>query len=116
MIVKFLLDYSTRPLQFFGLLGVGGVGTGMLLAAFLTFEKFAHGVSVMTQHGPLLLLAVALFVSGLQFVSMGLLGELIARTYYESQNKPVYAVREVRSHRKEAGDTEQTRPSGSSER
>src|SRR5205807_4599225 len=116
MIVKFLLDYSARPLQFFGLLGVGGVGTGMLLAAFLAFEKFAHGVSVMTQHGPLLLLAVALFVSGVQFVSMGLLGELIARTYYESQNKPVYAVREVRSHRKEAGDTEQTRPSGSSER
>jgi hypothetical protein len=47
---------------------------------------------------------------------MGLLGELIARTYYESQNKPVYALREVKSHRKEAGDAEQTRPSGNSER
>jgi glycosyltransferase involved in cell wall biosynthesis len=116
VIVKFLLDYSTRPLQFFGLLGVGGASTGMLIAAYLGYEKFAHNVHIMAQHGPLLLLAVALFVSGVQFVSMGLLGELIARTYYESQNKPVYALREVKSHRKEAGDTEQTRPSGPSER
>src|SRR5882757_8026276 len=116
MIVKFLLDYSTRPLQFFGLIGVGGTFLGMLLAGYLAFEKFAHGISVMAQHGPLMLLAVALFVSGVQFVSMGLLGELIARTYYESQNKPVYALREVKSHRKDVGDTEQTRPSGSSER
>ena len=73
-------------------------------------------LSWMAQHGPLMLLSVALFVSGVQFVSMGLLGELIARTYYESQNKPVYALREVKSHRKDVGDTEQTRPSGSSER
>jgi hypothetical protein len=116
LIVKFLLDYSTRPLQFFGLLGVGGAMAGMALAGYLAFEKFANHINIMTQHGPLLLLAVALFVSGVQFVSMGLLGELIARTYYESQNKPVYALREVKSHRKDVGDTEQTRPSGSSER
>src|ERR1700740_723174 len=57
MIVKFLLDYSTRPLQFFGLLGVGGASTGMLIAVFLGYEKFVRGVDVMTQHGPLLLLA-----------------------------------------------------------
>src|ERR1700719_2637501 len=116
LMVKFLLDYSTRPLQFFGLLGMAGSGLGMALAGYLAFEKFAHGVNVMTQHGPLMLLAVALFISGVQLVSMGLLGELIARTYYESQNKPVYALREVKSHRKDVGDTEQTRPSGSSER
>jgi hypothetical protein len=48
---------------------------------------------------------------------MGFLGEMLARTYYESQNKPIYALREVKSHRKETGDsTEQARPSGSSER
>src|SRR6202163_2372086 len=116
LIVKFLLDYSTRPLQFFGLLGFGGATLGMALAGYLAFEKFAHGVNVMTQHGPLMLLAVALFISGVQLVSMGLLGELIARTYYESQNKPVYALREVKSHRKDVSDAEQTRPSGSSER
>src|SRR5438270_7730474 len=63
LIVKFLLDYSTRPRQFFGLIGVCGVGTGLLVAAYLAFEKFAHGVSVMTQHGPVLCLVVALYVS-----------------------------------------------------
>ena len=117
IIVKFLLDYSTRPLQFFGLLGMGGVGLGVSIAGYLAWEKFAHNVTIMTQHGPLLLVAVALFVSGVQFVSMGLLGEIIARTYYESQNKPIYALREVKSHRKEMGDSaEQTRPSGNTER
>src|SRR6195256_398409 len=52
MIVKFLLDYSTRPLQFFGLIGVGGTLLGLLLAGYLAFEKFAHGISVMDTHGP----------------------------------------------------------------
>ncbi len=117
MIVKFLLDYSTRPLQFFGLLGVGGAGIGLMLAVFLAFTKIYYHTPIMTQHGPLMLLAVALFVSGVQFISMGLLGEMLARTYYESQNKPIYALREVKSHRKETGDSaEQARPSGSSER
>jgi glycosyltransferase involved in cell wall biosynthesis len=117
IMVKYLLDYSTRPLQFFGLLGVGGTGLGVVIAAYLAFEKFAHNVSIMAQHGPLMLLSVALFVSGVQFISMGLLGEIIARTYYESQNKPIYALREVKSHRKEMGDSaEQARPSGNTER
>src|SRR6202140_630563 len=113
IIVKFLLDYSTRPLQFFGLLGVGGAGLGMLVFCYLAVEKFLHHVSIITQHGPLMLMGVALFVSGIQLVSMGLLGEIIARTYYESQNKPIYALREVKSHRKEmGGSAEQPRPSG----
>jgi glycosyltransferase involved in cell wall biosynthesis len=117
IIVKFLLDYSTRPLHFFGLLGMGGAGLGSLMACFLAYEKFFHHQAIMTEHGPLMLLSVALFVSGVQFISMGLLGEIIARTYYESQNKPIYALREVKSHRKEMGDSaESPRPSGSSER
>jgi glycosyltransferase involved in cell wall biosynthesis len=117
LIVKFLLDYSTRPLQFFGLLGMAGAGLGSLIGAYLAYEKFFRHLAIMTEHGPLMLLAVALFISGIQFISMGLLGEIIARTYYESQNKPIYALREVKSHRKEAGDSaESARPSGSSER
>lgn len=112
MIVKFLLDYSTRPAQFFGLVGVGGVGLGGLLACFLAFDKLYWHQSILADHGPLAFLSVALIVTGIQFVAMGLLGEISARTYYESQNKPIYALREVKSHRKEAGDsTEQTRPS-----
>ena len=117
LIVKFLLDYSTRPLQFFGLLGVAGAGLGSLLACYLAYEKFFLHKAIMTEHGPLMMLSVALFISGVQFFSMGLLGEIISRTYYESQNKPIYALREVKSHRKEMGDSaESPRPSGSSER
>ena len=111
IIVKFLLDYSTRPLQFFGLLGMGGVGLGSFVAVFLLYEKFYHHVPIMTEHGPLMLLAVALFVSGVQFISMGLLGEIIARTYYESQNKAIYSVRDVRSHREELSDSAESSPS-----
>src|SRR5437762_10497764 len=117
IIVKFLLDYSTRPLQFFGVIGGCGAGLGSLLACFLAYEKFYLHKAIMAEHGPLMVLAVALFISGVQFFSMGLLGEIIARTYYESQNKPIYALREVKSHRKEMGDsTESPRPSGNSER
>src|SRR5215475_6987342 len=117
LIVKFLLDYSTRPLQFFGLVGLLSMGTGILLGFLLLVEKLYFHFSIMQQHGPLLLLGVALLVSGAQFVSMGLLGEMLARTYYESQNKPIYALREVKTHRKEIGDSaEPARPSGTSER
>jgi glycosyltransferase involved in cell wall biosynthesis len=105
IIVKFLLDYATRPLQFFGLLGMSGTGLGFVVALFLVYEKFSNHVPIMTEHGPLMLLAVALFVSGVQFISMGLLGEIVARTYYESQNKPIYSLREVKSRRAELGDS-----------
>src|SRR5437667_1072493 len=117
VIVKFLLDYSTRPLQFFGLLGLAGSGAGILVGLFLAFTKLYYHTAVMNEHGPLMLLAIALFVSGVQFISMGLLGGMLARTYYESQNKPIYALREVKSHRKELGDSaESARSPGPSER
>src|SRR5262250_2219891 len=116
LMVKFLLDYSTRPLQFFGLLGLLGTSAGALIGSYVIFKKLFYHASVMVQHGPLLLLSVALLVSGIQFISMGLLGEIMARTYYESQNKPIYALREVKSHRKEIDSAEQTRPSGNNER
>jgi ABC-type Co2+ transport system permease subunit len=99
------------------LLGVAGVLLGLGIATFLAISKFYYGVSIMVQHGPLMLLGVGVFISGVQLVSMGLLGEIIARTYYESQNKPIYSLREVKSHRKEMSDpAEPARPSGSSER
>jgi hypothetical protein len=55
----------------------------------------------MVRHGPLLLLGIALILSGIQFLSLGLLGELLSRTYYESQQKPICALREVKSRRAE---------------
>jgi len=98
-------------------LRVTHTGAGGLVGTFLVAKKLILHIDIISEHGPLLLLATVLFLSGIQFISMGLLGEISSRTYYESQNKPIYALREVKSHRKELGDSaEPARPSGSSER
>ncbi|MBM4358715.1 MAG: glycosyltransferase family 2 protein [Deltaproteobacteria bacterium] len=91
--VRFLLSYSTRPIHVFGVLGlfctVGGVGTG----GYLAFQKLVLGAQLADR--PLLLLAILLVMVGVQLVTMGLLGELVVRTYHESQGKTIYAVREL---------------------
>ena len=91
--VRFLLSYSTRPIQIFGGLGLLSFGVGALLGVYLSFVKLALGQDIGSR--PLLLLAVLLMLVGVQLVSMGLLGELVVRTYYEAQGKPIYTVREV---------------------
>ncbi len=103
--VKFLLDYLTRPLHFFGKLAFASLVGGGGIGCFLAYEKLALHKHVMIEHGPLLLIGILLIVSGIQFLSLGLIGEMLSRTYYESQNKPIYAVREVRSRRSEAVDS-----------
>ncbi len=92
--VKFLLSYSTRPLQMFGLMGVvlGGAGTALL--ALLGGLRLAQRLSL-ADHGPLVLFAILLTFTGLQLVTLGLLAEMQARTYHESQNKPTYVIREI---------------------
>ena len=91
--VKFLLSYSTRPIQIFGLIGFISGMLGFLLALYLTIQKIFFEVPLSNR--PALLLAVLLIFIGVQFVSMGLLGELQARTYHESQNKPIYVIKNV---------------------
>jgi len=91
--VKFMLSYSGRPIHFFGWPGLLSVFTGIILAAYMTFEKFVFEVP--WGNRPLLLFAILLIVIGVQFVVFGLLGELQIRTYHEGQNKPIYVVREV---------------------
>jgi glycosyltransferase involved in cell wall biosynthesis len=90
--VRFLLSYGTRPMQIFGLLGLLAGGLGILIGAHLIWIKLAYGAAIADR--PLLLLAVLLIVLGVQFISLGLIGELVVRTYYEAQAKPIYAVRE----------------------
>jgi len=97
--VKFFLDYSTRPLQLFGRLGLLTTGFGASLGFFLVFKKVVLRQSIMLQHGPLLFLAMLLLLGGVQFLTIGLVGEMLSRTYYESQNKPIYNVSEVMSWR-----------------
>jgi glycosyltransferase involved in cell wall biosynthesis len=90
--VRFLSGYSTRPIQVFGAIGVVLGGFGSIWTAILVFEKVLLGWPLSNR--PALLLAVLLVVVGVQFVSLGLIGEMIARTYHESQNKPIYVVKE----------------------
>ncbi len=93
MTVKFLLSYSTRPIQVFGLMGVVSGGLGFLIALVMTFQRQFLGVPLSDR--PLLFLAVLLIFIGIQFISLGLIAELQARTYHESQNKPVYHIKTV---------------------
>ena len=91
--VKFLSGFSTRPIQLFGLFGVLCAGTGLVLTAELGFERLVLGIRLANR--PVVLLAILMVVVGIQFVSIGLLGEMLVRTYHESQAKPIYRVREV---------------------
>ena len=92
--VKFLVSYSTRPLQVFGPPGMALGATGLLLCAYVAYMKYLY-------FGPwvdrtwLLLLGILLIFTGLQFVTLGLLAEMLARTYHESQSKPVYVIRQT---------------------
>jgi glycosyltransferase involved in cell wall biosynthesis len=92
--VKFLLSYSTRPLQFFGLIG-GAIGLlGAAISGWLAYEWVIGATSLSNR--PLLLLGILLIVTGVQLVTIGLVAEIQSRTYHESQNKPIYRIRELR--------------------
>ena len=95
--VKFLSGYSTRPIQLFGLLGLVFAVVGFGLTAELGFERLVLGIRLGGR--PIVLLAVLLGIVGVQFISIGLLGEMLVRTYHESQAKPIFRVREVRDAR-----------------
>lgn len=92
MTVKFLLSYSTKPIQLFGKWGVytlmAGFGSGVMTIYMKLFEHLSMN------RNPLLILTGFLMFMGVQFIVMGLLGELNARTYFESQGKPIYVVKD----------------------
>ncbi len=97
--VKFLLSYSTRPIHIFGFMGLISGGCGFLIALIMTIQRLFFGISLSGR--PLLFLAVLLIILGFQFVSMGLIAELQARTYHESQNKPIYHVKDILRRKKQ---------------
>jgi glycosyltransferase involved in cell wall biosynthesis len=92
--VKFLLSYSTRPLQIFGLIGIAMGLTGALISGGLAVQRLRE-VASLSQHMPLLLLGILLIFTGFQLVTLGLLAELQVRTYHESQNKSIYVIGEI---------------------
>jgi glycosyltransferase involved in cell wall biosynthesis len=91
--VKFLLSYSTRPLQIFGLVGLAMGAAGAAITAWLAWIRLFGGQDIGGR--PLLLFGILLLFTGVQLVTLGLLAELQVRTYHESQDKPTYHVREV---------------------
>jgi glycosyltransferase involved in cell wall biosynthesis len=93
--VKFLLNYSTRPLQIFGLLGLIMAVPGAAITGYLALLKVVQGQAIGPRL-PLLLIGSLLVMTGVQLITAGLLAELQARTYHESQDKPTYVIREIR--------------------
>ena len=95
MTVKFLSSYSTRPLQMFGTLGVGMALVGTPIVLYLAWVRLVE-LQPIADRTPLMLIGISLILGGVQLVMTGLLGEMLSRTYHESQNKPTYLIREIR--------------------
>ena len=99
--VKFLLSYSTRPVQIFGLIGFLMGIPGAAILAWLAWVRLTGQEAIGNR--PLLLFGILLVFTGVQLVTMGLLADMQARTYHESQGKPIYAIREIREIRERSG-------------
>ncbi|MEW6456111.1 MAG: glycosyltransferase family 2 protein [Acidobacteriota bacterium] len=91
--VKFLISYSTRPLQIFGLFGFISFFVGFILGLYLSYEKIILREAIGGR--PLLLLAVLLMFLGAQFITLGLLAEMLSRTYHEAVEKKIYVIKEI---------------------
>jgi glycosyltransferase involved in cell wall biosynthesis len=92
--IKFFITYSKQPLRLFGVMGMFMSGAGVLIMIALTILKLFFN-EPFAEHQPLLLLSILLLLVGVQFVSLGFIADLVTRTYYESQSKPIYNVRET---------------------
>lgn len=91
--VKFLQSFSTKPLQFFGPIGLLSGALGFLISLYLSIDKMFSGKDIGGR--PLLLLGALLIIVGIQFIGMGLLGEMMVRVYHETQKKPIYVIKKV---------------------
>jgi glycosyltransferase involved in cell wall biosynthesis len=101
--IRFLLKYLSRPLHFFGPVGVLGMLGGGLISLWILAEKFLRGQSVMATHGPLMIFAAVLILAGIQMLALGLLGELQVRHYHETGKRGSYSIdRVLRSDEKSA--------------
>lgn len=91
--VKFMLSYSTRPLQIFGIFGLISGAAGAIIGLILSYQRLILKIGISGR--PLLLLSILLVVIGAQFITLGLLAEVMIRAYHESGNKRIYFVREI---------------------
>jgi glycosyltransferase involved in cell wall biosynthesis len=93
---KFWLDYSTKPMHFFGFFGLLAIGAGMLTGSILVFQKI-DSQAAFASNSTLAIATIALLLSWLQIMCLGLASEMLSRTYYESQGKPIYVTRATRA-------------------
>jgi glycosyltransferase involved in cell wall biosynthesis len=99
--IYFMLGFMGRPMHLFGAIGLISGALGGAIGLYLSSLKLVYGYTYQIGERPLLLLAILLVMIGVQFLAMGLLGELVVRTYYESQGKPVYFIRTLLSREDE---------------
>jgi glycosyltransferase involved in cell wall biosynthesis len=93
--IRFLLKYFTRPMHFFGALGLAGTVLGSLMLGYCAVVKLWWRLDLIQEHGPMMIAGALLLLAGLMMFSTGLIGELVMRTYFESQDRRIYAVREI---------------------
>ena len=93
---KFLLDYSTRPLHFFGFFGLSAIGVGTSSGLLLLFQKLIAHSAVLASNSSLAFAAIALILAGVQILCLGLASEIVSRTYYESQKKSIYVTKTMK--------------------
>jgi len=93
--IRFMLRYLTRPLHFFGTIGMLGIFTGSIIGMWMVLLKLLTHVHVMDQHGPLLVFAAVVIVAGVQLLALGLLGELQVRHFHEPVSGVPYRVDKV---------------------
>jgi glycosyltransferase involved in cell wall biosynthesis len=98
--IRFLLRYFTRPMHFFGTWGLAGTSLGGLILLFCAGKKIITGGDIVQEHGPLMLAGGLLLLAGLMMFCTGLLGEVMIRTYFESQGRRIYAVRQILTQNK----------------
>jgi len=91
--VKFLQSFSTKPIQFFGPVGIASGLLGFLVLLYLSIDKLFFGRDIGAR--PLLLLGALLVIVGIQLIGMGLIGEMLVRVYHESQRKPIYVIKKI---------------------
>jgi glycosyltransferase involved in cell wall biosynthesis len=91
--IKFLLTYSKKPMQIFGLIGFFSTLLGSVLTLWLLVQRVFFKIALSTR--PVFILSVFIMIVGIQFITMGLLGEIMMRTYHEGTGKPTYLIRET---------------------
>ncbi|MBW8040472.1 MAG: glycosyltransferase family 2 protein [Planctomycetes bacterium] len=100
--VKFLGSYSTKPIYIFGGLGLLSGIASILTGLVVIYQKIANNYSM--NRNPLLILTAMLVTTTIQLILMGLLAELLVRTYHESQNRPTYVIKEILESPRDTAD------------